>query len=274
MTLTAYKTVQKLHPVFTGVALLFLGMFCGCASRRGDLAVTGTEAPFPRHLWIEYLPEPDYAAHPERGTGRPTPMFSAWSDQRMHSDLQQMADAGMEVILIRMSPEEFAQRATFHRVMHFASLASSRQLAVAVYLTSKEALHLEYHNLQHWLAQYSYPSAPGIARYSGLPFVLIGGNITVDKLPQNEDTLQLLLCGQDCPVPPQASTAEGVAVINGICWIRAGASPRILHSSLRSAQRAGAQIIIVSSWNNHAEGTYVQPNSGDGSAYVEALRKL
>ncbi len=258
------------------VILFMLLVACGGCISASDDAVRPLRADSIWHstaLWVEYIALPDYSAQPHT---RPMPLYPDWSVNRMKSDITQLRNANISGVLLRFTPQDLVNDAIWLQLKSFSEYAHKNGISLMIYLESDQPVRLSYHNLIQWFKQKRYDELPAVWRDAQCkPSVLLGPHIECAGQMPAASPLRLLRVGVDYPSEPATADAGALSTINAICWCRARAgNVAALRQQLQNAAQLKPRIIIISSWNDWAHGTFIQPDSANRNAFCKMINSL
>ncbi|MGN0867166.1 MAG: hypothetical protein ACI4SG_05770 [Oligosphaeraceae bacterium] len=243
-------------------------------------------------IWIRYQPNTDKEAQFHLGV-RPVPMDNGWTDLRMQRDLQRMYFAGVSVVLVEVSPQALVQEDFWERFRHFGEYAREFSLQTALFLApspDEPAPALERGNLLGYLRRLKLEELNCYLQEEGLPVVLVHEAFALkDGQSPREEGVRLLRVGREVP-SPLVSQDSPEALESGYRWTWGGRWEKDAASSdgkwsiprrrgeslgrqLEDARRSGCRVLLLSSWNDYREGSFLEPNSLDGEALVQALKR-
>ncbi len=277
----------------SGVFLCCLGglLLSSCFVTRE--AAVSSLPPANYRIWVRYQPTTDKEAQFHLGV-RPVPMDNGWTDLRMQRDLQRIFFAGISVVMVEVSPQQLTQEAFFDRFRRFGEFAREFSLQTVLCLVpspDEPVPALERPNLLGYLRRLSLDKLPYYLGENGIPVVLIHEAFALeDGLPPGEEGVQLLRMGKEVP-SPMVSQDSQEALESGYRWVWGGlcqggdtpaaagkwSIPRrrgdSLGQQLEEARRSGCRILLLSSWNDYREGSFLEPNSLDGEALIQVLKR-
>ena len=243
-------------------------------------------------IWVRYLPNTDLASQGLLGV-RPVPMDNGWTDLRMRRDLQRMYFAGISVILVEVSPLQLSGEEFLARFRRFGEYASEYGLSVALFLIpaqGAEVPRLERGNLSGYLRRLELGALPSYFRRGDFPVVLVDEAFGLsDGVGLPGEGVELLRVGRELP-SRQWSPAQGEA--GEYCWAWGGVWRRqegkegapgewllprrkgeALRRQLQALRESPCQVLLLSSWNDYRDGSFLEPNSLDGEALPQALKR-
>lgn len=278
-----------------GGLLLFLALFCvSCQLFRtppDPAAYADSVSGYERRpdLWVEYYPYPLPGGPPPLTGVRPLPDYrDSWTDQRMHRDLIRIRAAGISAILLFLAPEKIGDTFFCDRVRHFQSLAAqlTPPLPVALVLASFAPLRLDRQNVMDFFQTQGFDRSPNYLSWQGQHPLFFSESI---RLLGNYGGMHTA-AQFGAELPPRPLDASGFSSKNGAVWIKtariaaeqtdirgkAWLIPRDRGASLRDRLRQAfaqqASPIILSSWNDFSDGSFLEPNSHDQDILLLTLQ--
>lgn len=240
-------------------------------------------------IWVEYYPYPLPGGPPPLIGVRPLPDYrDSWTDQRMQRDLSRIRSAGISAILLFLAPEKLGDPFFCDRVRHFQGLAAglTPPLPVALVLASFAPLRLDRQNVMDFFQTQGFAHDPHYLSWQGQRPLFFSESI---HLLGSYGGLQTA-AQFGAELPPRPLDASGFNASNGAVWIkaariaaeqtdirgRAWLIPRsggtALADRLRQAFAQQASPIILSSWNDFSDGSFLEPNSHDQDLLLRTLQ--
>ncbi len=269
-------------PLFLAVAL-----FSSCVGFHRNRDAGRTEPAPGYKIWVRYLPHTDQEAQFRLGV-RPVPMDNGWTDLRMQRDLQRIYFAEISVVMVEVSPEALLQEAFLARLRRFGELANEYQLKIFISLVQahpEEPQALERKNLLDFLERLALPQFPAYyLREDGTPVVLVQESFALpDAPPESHESVAILRLGQELPAYHPLSPQDpalpcqwacgGIAPGNGnLRWNLPRKRGNTLAKQLKLLRGTSVKVLLLSSWNDYAEGSFLENNSLDGNALTNALK--
>ncbi len=267
--------------------LLAAALLSSCVGFDRSRDVKRTEASPDYKLWVRYLPHTDQEAQFRLGV-RPVPMDNGWTDLRMQRDLQRIYFAEISVVMVEVSPEELLQGAFLARLRRFGELANEYQLKILISLVQarpEAPQTLERGNLLDFLERLALPQFPAYyLQEDGMPVVLVQESFALPgPNPDSHEAVAILRIGQELPAyRPEAPrdpalpcqwACGGIAPGNGsLRWNLPRKRGNTLAKQLKLLRGTSIKVLLLSSWNDYAEGSFLENNSLDGNALTSALK--
>ncbi len=265
----------------TLLIILVVLMCVGCRSTAPQ-----TDAPlYSGTIWVTYRPYLDGALL-ARAKVRPVPFYTSWTDSRMVRELRQLSSVGISGVLVTLTPEDLLSSSVRERFRRFSELSAGYNIGVAPYIVNNKAINLRRSNLINYLHTSGILKSKGTLHRNGYPVAVVGAGLNLGDAPDGlQEGVTILRVGRELPPCPGS--------INGISWIMAAnnggcldsskslqreywTQPRIRGASLRQgliqAASNGSDLVILSSWNDYANGSYIEPNSLDKDLMLNLLR--
>ncbi len=248
--------------------------------------------PVSYRIWMRYQPSTDKEAQFRLGV-RPVPMDNGWTDLRMQRDLQRMYFAGVGVVFLEVTPAQLLQEEFWERFHRFGEYAGEFRLQTALFLVpvpDEPVPALERSNLLSYLRRLHLETLPYYLQEEGGPVVLVQEAFALeDGEASAEEGIRLLRVGREVPSPRLSQESTEVQE-SGYRWAWGGrweedpasgggqwSIPRrrgtSLKKQLEEARLSGCRILLLSSWNDYREGSFLEPNSLDGEALLQVLKR-
>ncbi len=285
------------------VVVIFLSPSCGVLPRQKSLLPIAP--PYPagiRPLLLAiYHPYPDFSNLPPEVS--PLPSYSSWPVSRMERDLERMRAIGFDGALLAIAPKDLADPFIADAIGQFLALASSSAppaptsapvspFKVGLLLAPSEPMALREENVTRYLESKNLLSSPAVLLLAGKPFIGFDEKVVLTPDPHSACSRRQL--GRDWPAMPSGrDTGQPALGQEGVQWVRVaehngGGSPTdwdkltqwplprrrgsAFAEGLRQAFALQAKIIIVSSWNNYRNGSFMEPNTLDQNAMGIVMR--
>jgi hypothetical protein len=272
-------------------ALFFLPLLLACALLSSCVAPSRSEErtePAPDYkIWVRYLPHTDQEAQFRLGV-RPVPMDNGWTDLRMQRDLQRIYFAEISAVMVEVSPEELLQESFQARLRRFGELANEYQLKILLSVVQSQPESpqtLDRKNLADFLGRLALPQIPAyFLQEDGKAVVLIHETFGVaDPSSEAPEAIAILRFGKELPAyrpqSPQDPTLRYQWACGGIVpgpgdlrWNLPRKRGNTLVKQLKALRGSPIEILLLSSWNDYSEGSFLENNSLDGNALTSALK--
>ncbi|MGN0879052.1 MAG: hypothetical protein ACI4WT_06325 [Oligosphaeraceae bacterium] len=297
------QSVRRILPLapLSAAVLLLLSACASAPSYRGETHelrsypyATARQRP---ELWVTYYPA--FLSQPtpeesepagERGRAKPRLLSEtralrdhngSWTDDAMRHDLDAMQSAGFVGAFLTVRPQDLTDAARLERIRHFMRLAAGCRpvFRVGLCLYADAPLEMGSGNIAQFLLQ------NGLARPAPSPRLAVifdAASITLNRQDFHEERLLDILVlqpdGSFLPPRPIAFIRAGDSgAIHGIDW-RSQAKWRIprgdgsfLADKLRQAFISRRPTVILHSWNRFADGSFLVPNTFDGTLLLDTL---
>jgi hypothetical protein len=255
------------------ILVMLIAVCVGCITRETADSREAKSIWADTELWVEYIALPDYGAFSQT---RPLPLYPDWNAERMKNDIAQMRSVNINGVLLRFTPQELLNEVLWQQLRNFSQYAHQRKLSVMLYLDSEQPLRLTCNNLLQWLNKKGYGELEAVWQDDlGKPAVLLSERIDCTGEPFASSTIRILRVGVDFPAECATAEPGALSVLNAICWCRARAgAPRLLRQQIQHAMQFEPKRIIISSWNDWARGTFIQPDSANRNAFCKMLLAL
>ena len=256
----------------------------GCQTTRSPAAAEQWRIghPEPTIYAVEYHP---YGPALTRSLAAPHPDFSGWGRSRMQSDLRSLKRLGInEMQIIVEAGWVLENREMAARIPVFIQEAARRAPKLSVVLVA-DLEHLQPEQLEAFLEfcmtleLHTYPSYVAI---DGTPMIVLR---RAEAFPDARH-LGLQLEYQTWEQPPGFGPGElnaertdirvtAGAVSTADEWRVPRKNGRTIATAIRAARQLLPRRLVIRSWNNFADGSFVQRNSLDGNAvYEQTLKAL
>lgn len=270
------------------LGLLALVLSCtSCVSFRGspELAAMRQEPYFCLH----YYP---YTVSLCRTTARPAQDFSGWDGERMRRDLALMGEAGIDVAIVSINPEEIMDATRIASYLEFIRLAGTHPAypRVAFMAESHGASKEQLAAFIAWCEESKLEAHPGYCQYQGKPLLQIYDAIN-DKFAASEHlTVRHTVWCQEwywgvAPTSVQTELSrngEQAMVFAGFLkngdlgpsagWSLERRGGETLRERIEAAVALKPKFVCIASWNDFWEGHFIEPNSLDGKQLYDVLK--
>lgn len=241
-----------------------------------------------------------YLPYPRRGLplAQALPTTSGWTDPRMERDLARLTEAGVDGILLALQPDVLTDTVQAERLQRFFALTAARapsgwEVIPMLVPTGADEVALDRNALGRWLTAQGLLEHPNLRRRSGRIVVLLSPGVRATGAPH--PAVATIACGAlgsewswPAPATPERLVPSGpdrqVVVYGGFWtdivgadgaatpgWTLERRQGRTLQDGLHRAFDAQAMTICIASWNDYVEGSFVEPNSLDGTAPLRRL---
>ena len=275
----------------------FLLFVAGCLATGGGDEPLAMPGPRPV-LMMEYFPYPLWTEAQEVKGVTPLPIYSGWPRTRMERDMERLEEAGIDVLVLSLNPQDLAQENVQQQLHNFYDLLEAKQakLRVVLCFRTDAPLAMQVPNVLGFLQKQGLLHHAHAWTWNGRTPVWFSWELHLDGENPYRD-VAVMQYGQEIPLP-LSPTSPGTCsnLRNGFQWLRAAESgqgvafatdvqlhdgwlvPRAqgqnLRSGLHQALESHAEHIIISSWNNYRQGSFVEPNSLDRFTMLEILGSL
>ena len=245
--------------------------------------ITGTEAP---QIAVTYYP---YEESQYRSAGGPFPNYSSWTDDRMKKDLLRMATGGIDLVLVKASIEKIREAMVSERYIRFLQISASDPSypKVALFADCTNATRHDINLFVSWCSMqdlglnksyYKEEKQPilvlinaqkhhGIS-HPALNLKTAGKNgdwnwtknpLNQPIIPINGDKQTMIYASFNSPDHPEN-------------WLIDRKNGKHLLSTFRKAISNGRNLIIIESWNNYRNGSFIEPNTRDQFTLYQLLQ--
>ncbi|GEM_PF-4602344 len=245
-------------------------------------------------IWVRYLPETDSDAQFRMGV-RPVPMDNGWTDLRMSRDISRIASCGIHVIMVECTPQQLANEEFLVRFRHFCELASKsgRLVVLSLVPDRQEFQPIDRQNLLQYLEKMDLISTPGYLQEENRPAFLVAEEYHLEESnPEFPENITLMRFGVELPPCPTTPLDEQIPLPARFQWMRAAQyltenpkSPsntgwvvqrsrgKKLSKQFKLLRQTECQVVLLSSWNDYSDGSFVENNSLDGEMMTNAVKK-
>ncbi len=278
--------------LFAFMAINMIWLLPGCQTARlgPPPAITYEPAQKP-NFYILYYP---YGPALTRDIARPLPNYSGWTDERMGKDLRRIKAIGLDVVLLAINLADFEEAYQKERYDRFFQVAenNSDELKVAIWLYNDDVAGLvddagaSIQGVLEWHLMARIGEFSSTYKLGNRPLIVLSPDLS--NVSASHPAFRLLRTSGigtewtwESPTLPHDSAAlfnssgEQAVVYSGWYsknnWVIPRNSGRTLRKALWSAFRKRSRNICVSSWNDFAAGSFVEPNSLDGEVVVRVL---
>jgi hypothetical protein len=276
------------YGVVAGVlALLWVGV--GCTGIRPGGYGRAVDAPRPV-VAVVYYP---YEESLVRDVAVPVPDYSGWPDERMVRDFSRMAACGADVALVAIDPRVVREAGRAQRYERLLQLrrrhAAWPRVGFWLQACDCSADAVREDELVAWLGSLA-------GRYGEILFDVDGRAVVVvapgfGPAPGQHPALTWLPAGPHgawfwpaaardalelSPDGAGAVVSAGMAVIEQdgrVTWSVPRRRGKTLDRALAAALAAAPKFLCVASWNDYADGSFVEPNSLDGKRAMDAMAR-
>lgn len=296
------QSVRRILPLalLSAVMLSLLSACASAPSYRGEPHelrsypyATARQRP---ELWVTYYPaflsQPTAMSEPtgERGRAKPRLLSEvralrdhngSWTDDAMRHDLDAMQSAGFVGAFLTVRPQDLTDDARLERIRHFMRLAAGCRpvFRVGLCLYADAPLEMGSGNIAQFLQQ------NGLAKPAPSPRLAVifdGASITLNRQDFREERLfDILVLQPDGAFRPQRPIAfirvGDSGAVPGIDWRSQAKWPiprgdgSFLADRLRQSFLSRRPTIILHSWNRLADGSFLVPNTFDGTRLLDTL---
>lgn len=303
------KRASPWQLLFVGIVCLVtaggLLPMAGCAARNSGVAISEPARPLPVFAILYHPTGPALA----RTLGAPIPDYHNWPAERMERDIRRLCETGVDLIFCTMALESIRDADDRQRYEQFLSLMATGGVGtprLAFWLEgSVELANLESSLFYQWLLGLPRDTQDKVLYLlDGKPLVILAPPLG-DRL-ESHPALSIRRISTRADAPPGAwkmtspATPSAVSVSdNGeMAFVVAGMAatrqhdppfalmpvskavwrlPRNRGASLTKGFNAALalrpQVLCIWSWNDFTDGSFVEPNTEDGTRLMEALKR-
>lgn len=273
------------------VAAAMVGLMAGCRhtatlpEELADLRIGHAGHP---QIGLVYYP---YGPGEARDLARPHPDFVGWTDQAMRVALNRIRGLGVDMLLVNADIRETpVDPARLERYRQFAAQADSAGQRIALYADATGITEAELRAFLNWMAELGWHTSTASWKDEQRPVVVIANGRHLEEIRQAG--LVVIHWAWDRPVEFAAMgelagtsldrEAGAVRILAADARIEASGEvewrlPRRGGKSLRSAMAGVAllqpRFLVIESWNNYRDGSFIEPNSLDSTRLSDALER-
>lgn len=285
-------------PMLLLAALLALCSLTGCrtATRTPPPEFSFATTDWRPQCLLEYYPYPTWEPESALQDIRPIPAYTGWTDERMLRDIERFQGTAVSVIMLVITPQNLGQPDILTRVRRFYDLVAQNAPGLKIMLAfqAERQLKMPFSNVLGFMRKQGFlthsaawtpnngPAVIAISSHLELSEERNSTDLTVwhfsRELPERPhhlfDSSSLATLGQcawiiaaDCGVVHSGATPE---------WQQRWNAPRrnglTLKTQLMQAWAQRLPYIIIGSWNNYSDGSFLEPNSLDGEKLLDIIR--
>gem|GEM_PF-998796 len=230
----------------------------------------------------------------------PVPDYRGWTGERMERDVRRLRAAGFDVVLISLSLDDAADSFKRERARVFVErLAADAVPLQAAFMLGgggapKPTDRAAAVDFVRWYVAAQLGESRASFRTNGKPLLVLAPDFSGSTLMHPALTIRKT-GGSGTKwewVSAAAGTPSGGLSSTGQIAVRAGTSPGAgspnvpveewplprrggdtLRAGLRHAFAKRARLICIDSWNDYAAGSFLEPNSVDGSRVLDAFKE-
>lgn len=275
--------------------LLSVSLFCGSGwfifGDKDDDRQLSIDGPRPEILTVYY----PYEVNERAKTGiTPLPDYKRWTIERMERDIARMRAAGIDGILLCISPSDSAEPQRLSMIQRFLDKCSITERPFKVILTfaPRRPLVLDYANIAQFIEHKGITSYKALCRVNDSILVCLSENVVVND--ENESVygftfskVTLAHPALPCPTPaPTQATKSPLPmefVFAGFCdinsmpqderysWSIPRKKGKAFGEGLAKAIESKASTIVIVSWNDYSNGSSIENNTQDGTMLLDVL---
>jgi hypothetical protein len=232
-----------------------------------------------------------YGYSQERALTSPHPNYRGWSDARMQHDATRIEASGIKKVYVRMSARDVRDEKRLVRLDQFASKMSS-SVKVVLLLDCEGMNYAAFETFLDRFAGLNLQRHSSYLTSSRQPLLLIE-NVIALKLVSHpavriqpkqwtaapllaEASKYLIGAKQDREASEIVLTAgqcRGTGPAFDIEWTIKRRDGKTLTVAMSAAKRLGSSWVVIDSWNDFRNGSFIEPNAFDGSAVLDAVQE-
>lgn len=251
------------------------------------------EPAFPRPVFLAlYHPYVSFSSSLPASIS-PLPSYSGWPFSRMERDLGRMRACGFDGVLLSVAPSDLANVSVIEALSRFMTLSAQQTpvFQVGLLLSPTSPMTLREENVTAYLQKHGLLHSPAMLRLDSKPFLGFTGQVSLQAAANSVCSVRQL--GQDWPELPAVRADMAPSVGNeGVLWVQVAghgqmaggdgnddgndkvwddlrqwvwprAGGKHFASVLQQSWAAQPKIVLVSSWNNYLDGSFMEPNTLD-----------
>lgn len=246
-------------------------------------------------LLCRYWP---YGACQSRSGAAPIPDYHGWTGERMDRDLRRLREAGFDVVLISFRLEDAADPFKRERARLFLDRMSqsAAPLQAAFMLgggSDGDADREAAAQFVRWYVSQRVGALRASFRVDGKALLVLASDLAASTVMHPALTIRQT-AGSGARwtwLPPGAAVSGSSLSPDDQIVVRAGTAPRgsvggrdedwplprrrgkTLLSGLRAAFAIKGRLICVESWNDYETGSFLEPNTMDGTRVLDSFRQ-
>ncbi|HEY8241086.1 MAG TPA: hypothetical protein VIH35_06555 [Kiritimatiellia bacterium] len=223
-----------------------------------------------------------------RTIARPEPDYMGWDHERMERDLQRLADACVDVVMVSVDPYEIRDPGRAEAYLDMVQHASKTSVEVAFMAEAHDAPRQDVDYFLNWCAD-ELLGRRGYHNLDGRPLVEIYDALGAEDADHPALTVRHTVLAKqwswgyaaDDNVPLSQNGEQAMAfagfMVNGdkphLGFAMERENGARLERQLKAAIATGAKYICIASWNDFWEGHFIEPNSLDGTGPYDTLKR-
>ncbi len=247
-------------------------------------------------VMIVYHP---YGPALERCLAIPLPDYSGWTDDRMERDFNRLKATGVDVALVGIEAEKMSDHSRLERYRRLLELRAMNVdwPDLAFFIDFSEVDWSDAHRsetVSAWLLDLNMPHHPGIFQVAGRPLVVL---VSHERITYRHPAFHSVIA---LPFPERvnewrwqpgnskwaAASPDGRQAWLQVGWLdreeteperqwrrrrRDGANP--VRWALREGLLLEPRFVVINSWNNYLDGSFVEPTRADGDRASQILQR-
>jgi len=241
----------------------------------------------PPQIVLSYYP---YGPALERELAQPHPNYHGWTDERMLRDLDRFEQLPIDLLLLAVDTIQLKMPFFQQRYEQFFALLAREnvgfKVALWVYATPTPA-NDELNTVIDWLVR-SVASSAHYARRDGRALLVLAPELSASPIELAHPGIRLWrTAGANAALPWQLRDTAALQNIESlrqavVCggyyaagrWQIERRNGRNIRDQLVAALHLQPQLLGIASWNNFADGSFIEPNSLDNDRAFSELKRL
>jgi hypothetical protein len=226
-----------------------------------------------------------------RVIGKPYPNYQGWTDARMDRDILAIAQAGINRIYLNVSPKALNDAVRHERYLAFVERVSALGGVLQVVFLSdcKDMRYRDFERFLNRCADFGLHGREGYYKVHGKPIVLVQqaddfrliSHPAVTVRHSKWDRPEIAEADRSLRLARSNVAADEIIINAGravggrygldVKWQLKRREGKTLRDAVRAAREQRPKVIIMNSWNNYLDGSFIEPNTLDGRAVIEML---
>ncbi|MFT5130875.1 MAG: hypothetical protein ACI8W8_004507, partial [Rhodothermales bacterium] len=227
----------------------------------------------------------------ERALTSPHPNYQGWSDARIQHDASRLEASGIKKVYVRMSPRDVRDERRIARLDKFAGKIPA-SVKVVLLLDCEGMNYAAFETFLDRFAALNLQRHPSYVTSARQPLLLIENAIALKLVSHPAVRIQ---SKKWSPAPMLAENskylagakrdydADEIVLAAGKCqgtgpafevnWTVKRRDGKTLTVAMAAANRLSPAWIVIDSWNDFRNGSFIEPNAFDGSTVLDAVQK-
>ena len=292
--------VNMRHYISRYSAFILLFLFCGYSFGQSTVTTScGNHCPF----LVVYYPFrvtrfPDVSS---KAPFTPVPEYDGWSVDRIDRDMSRISKSGLNGVLLAIEPSDLNDSHKLDMIRTFLAIASNlRSFNVAFLFAPSRFTQLSRSNVSSFLKRKGLLNYSSVYRYSDNYVIFFSDNVELVAMPKPDFLyIRLDLSGSSfkdaknspglIAYPSTSSQSEDTLsnyrvmhIFAGLVnlsnnkyqWIVSRRNGQCFQNNLDNVLKSSTELVVISSWNDYAQGSAIENNSLDNTLMIEILMKF